>query len=178
MSFPSGRFKPIAAIRLGPAIGWLSSLLRRETFAQGRYGDEAKSKDDWMLSTEEYDAVAATMISRYKAMSAGAILGQSRPLQMLFAWAQAGDEEGPRAMIAAESETDEGLLRALSAMVTKVNSSDRGTYEVIQPSSAKPFIDLEVARARVLSMDMSTLSLGARQQHGRVQMAFKNMDER
>lgn len=164
--------------RLGPAIGWLSSLLRRETFAQGRYGAEAKSKDDWMLSTEEYDAVAATMISRYKAMSAGAILGQSRPLQTLFAWAQAGDEEGPRAMIAAESETDEGLLRVLSAMVTKANSSDRGTYEVIQPSSAKPFIDLEFAHARVLSMDMSTLSLDARQQLGRVQMAFKNMDER
>ncbi|MGQ3180234.1 MAG: hypothetical protein ACT6SC_21810, partial [Blastomonas fulva] len=38
--------------RLGPAIGWLSSLLRRETFAQGRYGDQRKSKDDWMLTFE------------------------------------------------------------------------------------------------------------------------------
>lgn len=164
--------------RLGSAIGWLSSLLRRETFAQGRYGDQAKSKDDWMLSTEEYDAVVATMIARYKAMSAVAILGQSRPLQMLFAWAQAGDEEGPRAMIAAESETEEGLLRVLNAMVTKVNSSDRGTYEVIQPSSATPFIDLEAARSRVLSIDVSTLSFDARQQLERVQTAFKNIDER
>lgn len=163
--------------RFGPAIGWLSSLLRRETFAQGRNGNQTKPKDDWMLSTEEYDAVAATMISRYKAMPAGAILRQSRPLQMLFAWAQAGDEEGPSAMIAAESDTDEGLLRVLSAMVTKVNSSDRGTYEVIQPSNAKPFTDLEAARARVFSMDVSTLSNDARQQFGRVQTAFKNMDE-
>lgn len=164
--------------RLGPAIGWLSSLLRRETFAQGRYGDQAKSKDDWMLSAEEYDAVASTMIARYKAMPAAVILGQSRPLQMLFAWAQAGDEEGPRALIAAESTTDEGLLRALNAMVTKVNSSDRGTYEVIQPSSAKPFFDLEAARLRVFSMDVSTLPADAQQQLARVQTAFKNMAER
>lgn len=164
--------------RLGPAIGWLSSLLRRETFAQGRYGDQAKSKDDWMLSAEEYDAVAATMIARYKAMPAAVILGHSRPLQMLFAWAQAGDEEGPRALLAAESATDEGFLRALNAMVTTVNSSDRGTYEVIQPGSAKPFIDLEAARLRALSMDVSTLPLDAQRQLVRVQTAFKNMEIR
>ncbi len=164
--------------RLGPAIGWLSSLLRHETFAQGRYGDQRKSKDNWMLTFEEYDSVAATMIARYQAMSAKDILGHSRPLQMLFAWAQAGDEKGPYAMITAESETDDGLLRVLDAMVTKVNSSDRGTYEVIQPSSAEPFIDLEAARVRVFSMDESTLSDDARQQLGRVRKAFKNMNER
>ncbi len=163
--------------RLGPAIGWLSSLLRRETFAQGRYGDQAKSKDDWMLSAQEYDAVASTMIARYRAMPAAVILGQSRPLNMLFAWAQAGDEEGPRNLIAAESTTDEGLLRVLNAMVTKVSSSS-GTYEVIQPSSAKPFLDLEAARLRVLSIDVSTLTLDARQQLARVRTAFQNMADR
>lgn len=164
--------------RLGPAIGWLSSLLRRETFAQGRFGDQAKPADEWMLSADEYDAVAATMIARYKAMSAANILGHSRPMEILFAWAQAGDEEGPRASIAAESETDAGLVRVLNAMVTTVNSSDRGTYEVIQPSTAKAFIDLEEARLRTLSMEESKLPLDTRQQFARVLLAFKNTSKR
>lgn len=164
--------------RDGPAIGWLSSLLRRETFAQGRYGDQVKPKDDWMLSTEEYDAVAATMIARYRATPAENILGHSRPLQILFAWAQAGDGEGPRALITAESASDEGLLRVLNAMLTKVSSSDRGVYEVIQPSSAKPFIDLEAARRRVLSLDQSMLPLDAQNQFARVRAAFENLIER
>ena len=161
----------------GSAIGWLSSLLRRETFAQGRYGDQAKPKDDWMLSAEEYDAVAATMIARYRASPAEMILGHSRPLQILFAWTQAGDDEGPRALIAAESASDAGLLRVLNAMLTKVSSSDRGVYEVIQPSSAKPFIDLEAARQRVLSMDETMLPPDAREQFTRVRVAFENMRE-
>ena len=164
--------------RDGPAIGWLSSLLRRETFAQGRYGDQAKPKDDWMLSADEYDAVAATMIARYSAMPAEIILGHSRPLQILFAWIQAGDDEGPRALIASESATDAGLLRVLNAMLTKVSSSNRGVYEVIQPSSAKPFIDLESARQRVLSMDESMLPLNTQAQFARVRTAFENMIER
>jgi hypothetical protein len=161
--------------RDGSAIGWLSSLLRRETFAQGRYGDQAKPKDDWMLSAEEYDAVAATMIARYSAMPAEIILGHSRPLQILFAWVQAGDEEGPRALIAGEAASDAGLLRALSAMLTKVSSSDRGIYEVIQPSSARPFIDLDATRQRFLSMDDSILPLDAREQFTRVRAAFESM---
>lgn len=164
--------------RDGPAIGWLSSLLRRETFAQGRYGNQTKPKDDWMLSADEYDAVAATMIARYSAMPAEIILGHSRPLQILFAWVQAGDDEGPRALIASEAASDAGLLRVLNAMLTKVSSSNRGVYEVIQPSSAKPFIDLEAARQRVLSMDESILPLNAQAQFARVRAAFENMIER
>ena len=161
--------------RDGSAIGWISSLLRHETFAQGRYGDQAKPRDDWMLTAEEYDAVAATMITRYSAMPADIILGHSRPLQILFAWVQAGDDEGPRALIAGEAASDAGLLRALSAMLTKVSSSDRGVYEVIQPSSARPFIDLDAARQRVLSMDHAILPLDAREQFTRVRAAFESM---
>lgn len=35
------------------------------------------------------------MIARYRKMSADEVLATPNPLDLLFAWSQAGDEEGP-----------------------------------------------------------------------------------
>jgi predicted KAP-like P-loop ATPase len=162
----------------GPAIGWLSSLLRRETFGQGRYGDQRKREEEWMLTRDEYDAVAVIMIDRYNALSISEILAQSRPLQLLFAWAQGGETDGPRDRLASAMRSNTGLLEVLNAFVTTVNSSDRGTYEVIQPSNSKPFMNIIEIRERVFALDPKTLPPEAQVHLARVKAAFKNADDR
>jgi hypothetical protein len=59
------------------------------------------------LSEEEYDEVVPVMIDRYRTLSLEDILARSRPLNMLCAWQQAGDAEGPAALMSAGTQTDE-----------------------------------------------------------------------
>jgi predicted KAP-like P-loop ATPase len=159
--------------RDGIALGWLSSLLRRETFAQGRYGDQRKPENEWILSREEYDRVAALMVARFKSLSLRDIVSRSRPLTMLFAWAQAGDPDGPKALFAKETRDDEGLLSALTALITAVDSSDRGRYETLQLNNVEPFMDYQLAIARVKAIKAKNLSAQGATNLVRVQVALK-----
>lgn len=48
-------------------------------------------------------------------MTSDEVLATPRPLHILFAWNQAGDEEGPRKLIASATESEEGLVTTYEA---------------------------------------------------------------
>ncbi len=148
----------------GAAISWLSKLFRRETFAHGRFGDRRRPQQDWILSDPELDQVAAMMIQRYQALTPDDIFGLVNPLDVLFAWSQGGDEDGPKALIAACIATDEGLVATLEKLTTIVSSSDRGTYSVLKRNNLDSFLDFDNARQRVAAMATGAGPLGPRAQ--------------
>lgn len=133
----------------GKAIGWLTSLFRKETFAHGRFGDKLRPKKAWLFTDVELDGITVVMISRYRAMSGDDVFDCPNPINILFAWMQAGDEEGPRQLISANTASDEGLVETLEHLTSTVNSSDRGKYVVLTKESISYFLDYEHVRKRI-----------------------------
>lgn len=133
----------------GAALDWLTTLLRRETFAQGRYGDRKRPESEWYLAPDELDRVSGLMIARYQALSFDALASHRRPISMLFAWSQAGDEDGPRALITKAAGTDAGLIKVLDTLTSGMESSDRGRYTVLKKDNVEPFLDFAAARERL-----------------------------
>jgi hypothetical protein len=105
----------------GEAVSWLTSLFRHETFAHGRHGNRPDS--DRLLTSKELDLVTEVMLDRYRGMSFDDLKAQLQPLSMLFAWQQGGDVAGPRNLLAAEVETDEGLVATLQHLCGRVRTA-------------------------------------------------------
>lgn len=133
----------------GEAISWLTSFMRRETFAHGRYGDRAKPDIDWLVTDEELNSIFDLMLERFRAMSAKDVLSTIRPLNLLFAWRQAGDHEGPKALIEEHATSSAGLIEALNGMTNIRGSSDRGNYSILTRENIEGFLDFDAARARI-----------------------------
>lgn len=74
------------------SIGFLSYLLRGETFAHGLYGGRPKP-DDALLSAEQFDRVRSSMIRRYGSMGLEKILAHRSATTILYAWSQAGGRD-------------------------------------------------------------------------------------
>lgn len=127
----------------GAAIGWLTSIIRSETFAHGKYGDQKKPPETWLLSEPEFEQACEVMLARYRAMTIAQLLSMPRPIQILFAWKQAGDEEGPRKLLAGATVSDAGLLEALDAFASRIDSSDRGRYTVLKRDNVEAFMDYD-----------------------------------
>lgn len=138
----------------GCAIEWLTSTLRRETFAHGRYGDRAKPEQDRILTSQELDAAAAALLARYRNLTIDELTKLVDPVSLLFAWRQSGDEEGPRQLVGAAFEADEWLVALLETMRGTVQSS-AGRYQVIKRDSLEPFMDFDEARRRLEKMAMN-----------------------
>jgi len=133
----------------GVAISWLTSLFRRETFAHGRLGERRRPDEEWLFTNEELDQITVFMLNRYRTMSASDVLGCPNPINILFAWRQTGDEQGPRLLVEKNIESDEGLIETLERMTTKINSSDRGMFDVLKKDNLKEFMDYQHAYRRV-----------------------------
>ena len=54
----------------GQAVGWLMNVIRHETFADGRYGDQKSDPSDWIITDEEYDSAVAYIPERIKGTDA------------------------------------------------------------------------------------------------------------
>lgn len=139
----------------GRALGWLTSVLREEIFAHGRFGNRKKTQDEWLLPDPEFELACQTMVARYRSMTIGAILASPRPLGIFFAWSQAGYEAEPREAIANSTRTDEGLVEVLSAFTTSVESSNRGRYTVLNKEYGNIFFDYDVAISRLKAIATS-----------------------
>lgn len=133
----------------GPAIEWLTEILRRETFAHGRYGGRKRPERDWLLSDGELDEVSAAMVARYRKMSPAEVLATPSPLNLLFGWLQAGDGEGPRALMTEAIKSDSGLIAVLDTMTSLRETSERGRFRVLKSDNVEPFIDFGDARKRL-----------------------------
>lgn len=136
----------------GSAIGWLTSLLRHETFAHGRYGEQRRPKEEWLFTDEQLDRINALMVRRYRAMSAHDVLSSLNPISLLFAWLQAGDAESPRRMVQAKIVTDDGLVDTLECLTGTVQSSGRGSFKVLKKDSLAHFMDYEEAREKISAL--------------------------
>jgi len=134
----------------GEAVSWLTSLFRHETFAHGRHGNRPDS--DRLLTPDELDLVTEVMLDRYRRMSFDDIKRQLQPLSMLFAWQQGGDEDGPRTLLAAEVETDEGLVATLQHLCGQVRTATPTAAREIATlsrSNIASLVDYESARERI-----------------------------
>ncbi|MDX8528057.1 P-loop NTPase fold protein [Mesorhizobium sp. MSK_1335] len=137
----------------GEAIGWLTFVFRHEIFAHGRFGDRRRHDSDWVLATEQQlDDAIRIMLSRYKAMALKDIQQSPRPLSLLFAWQQAGDEKGPRQLLGTHGKSDEGLLQTLEGLTSQINTSNRGIVTVLSRENIGPFLDYEEAVKRVKAL--------------------------
>ncbi len=150
--------------RRGAAVGWLTSLFRRETFAHGRFGNRLRSEAEWLFTDAELDQIARLMLGRYRKMSASDVFGCPNPISLLFAWRQGGDEQGPRKLIRATIASDEGLIETLEHLTSTIDSSNRGTFRVLKKDNLDPFMDYEDAAQRLRALtDRSDLGARARQ---------------
>lgn len=145
----------------GRAIGWLTSLLRHETFAHGRYGGRRSPESEWLFSDDELTQISDILHNRYLAMSVSDLLACPNPGSILFAWQQLGDEHGPRQLVTVASSSDVGLIEILEKLTSLIISSDRGKYDVIKPENIAPFMDYDATRERVKDLETDTV-LGER----------------
>lgn len=129
----------------GASIGWLTSVLRTEIFSHGRWGDQKKSSDQWLLPAAEFERACELMLVRYGAMSIDEIIASPRAVHILYAWAQAGDDAGPRTLIAQAFRTDQGLLNVLNTFTATAISSDIGRYTYLKLDDLKRFTDEDIA---------------------------------
>ncbi|MCZ4288992.1 KAP family P-loop NTPase fold protein [Hoeflea alexandrii] len=150
-----------AMFRDGAAIGWLTTLFRSETFAHGRYGNRKISDAEWLFSDGELNKITELMLSRYRDMSAEELFATPDPANLLYAWQQGGDRQGPRDLLQAHIASDVGLIQTLSHLSNTINSSDRGVFRVLRKDSIEPFIDYDAAAKRILGLEAHP-DLGAR----------------
>lgn len=94
----------------GTSLGFLSYLLRDETFGHGYYGNRPNSTDR-LTSREGFEVIRKIMIERYGAGGIDTVMTEPRATDMLYAWSQAGAREDVVQRVAAQSGDDAWLLR-------------------------------------------------------------------
>ena len=113
------------------------------------YVDRKKRPEEWWLFENEFEAACQIIIERYRAMSLEILIDTPRALDLLFAWRQAGDDEGPSKFIDEVSRSDQALIDILSVFVTSVYNSDKGRYVVIKSEYIDAFLDYESVKKRL-----------------------------
>lgn len=110
-ALPADRFdqalKPV--FEVSTSLGFLTYLLRDETFGHGFFGDRPNSQDR-LTSREEFDAMRAIISARYAAGGLDQMLAEQRATDMLYAWAQAGGRDDVIERVAARSTDDAWLV--------------------------------------------------------------------
>ena len=175
---PEDRSKTIIELfEHGEAIGWLTTLFRRDTFAQGRYGDQEKPESQWLFTAEELNLITTKMIDRYQRMTFRQVVESIDTVSLLFAWYQGGDEDGPRKLVDGQITNDSSLIRVLTALTSSINSSNGGKFDVLKRDNLKAFIGYDDARKRIeeiaAQLDKSEEQEAAR----RLVEAFKDGDQ-
>lgn len=155
----------------GSAIGWLTSLFRREIFAHGLFGERKSSESEWLFSEVEFNSIVKIMTDRYARMGGDEILNSPKPTDILFAWNQTGDIQGPRRKIETLISSDEGLVQTLERLTSPVLSSERGRYEVLREENLKHIMDYGTVMHRIYSLK-SDQELGQRAE--RLATAFED----
>jgi hypothetical protein len=151
----------INAFSEGKALGWLTSILRRETFAHGLYGDQERPEHEWILSQAELEAIIPVIVRRFEGVGLEGVLSLPEGLSALFGWMQAGQDEKVKELIARKIESDEGLVGFLERLATTTRSS-AGDYQSIRPDTLQPLTDYEIAQQRISDLAARSDDLGVR----------------
>lgn len=139
----------LTMFRKGEAIGWLTTLFRKETFAHGRFGERRRPDNEWLFTDVELDRIEETLLDRYRAMSAHDIFACPEPVNLLFAWKQGGDEHGPGTFIESHAQSDVGFLETLENLMSTMSSSDRGRFKVLKKDIISEFMNVEETSTRL-----------------------------
>lgn len=91
------------------SLGFLTYLLRDETFGHGSYGDRP-SPTDRLSSREEFEHIRTVMIARYSAGGLDTVMAERWATNMLYAWSQAGARDDMVERVATRSGDDSWLL--------------------------------------------------------------------
>ena len=113
---------------------------------------KAATEADKSQLKNELDRVFELMLTRFRGMSVTEILDVIHPLDILFAWRQAGDEAGPSDLLKKHIATDQGLVEVLEKLTTIRNSSDRGSYSVLTRDNVDSFLDFDASRERIKAL--------------------------
>ncbi len=136
----------------GVAISWLTTVLRRETFSHGRYGDRPRAESEWLMTDNELDQIIQLMLGRFRKMLPEELLGVISPANLLFAWRQCGDEKGPQKLVDECMASDSGLIAILEKFENTVRSSDRGNFKTLRRENLAEFFDYDDVVQRVNSL--------------------------
>jgi hypothetical protein len=107
----------------GGSLGFVSHLLRAETFAQGFHGDRA-DPTECLISAELFKKIRLIMLARFRAGGLEAILGERQAITMLYAWSQAGGRDELVEQIEHRTQDDAELLAIMRAICSTSTSSD------------------------------------------------------
>lgn len=111
-ALPGDRFDAAlkAMFEASTSLGFLSYLLRDETFGHGFYGDRP-DPNDRLTSRDVFEIIRQIMIARYTAGGVDTILMEHRATDMLYAWSQAGDRDKMVSLVSERSDDNGWLLR-------------------------------------------------------------------
>lgn len=142
----------------GPSMGFISHLLRAETFSHGFYGDRP---DPWdcMTTPEMFGRIRLIMLDRYSALGLDRILAAPHAVTMLYAWPQAGGRDDVVQAVGQHTADPEAFVDFMLKICTSSLSS-RGANLSLSLDAIHTFFDNPpdiVRRLRTLAAETPPL---------------------
>ncbi|MBF9150893.1 KAP family P-loop NTPase fold protein [Novosphingobium jiangmenense] len=136
--YPSKKFRAalVKISKHSSSLGFLTELLRRETFALGVYGNR-RDPDKALGDRETFDRIAAVMIKRFRRMGLEGVMAHPCATDMLYAWSQAGGRDELNKEIERKSEDDDWLLAFLQKLYGPTSNLSRDGLATFFDSPAK-----------------------------------------
>lgn len=110
-ALPDVRFDPAfkALFEASTSLGFLSYLLRDETFGHGYYGNRP-DPNDRLTSPGGFELIRTIMLTRYRSGGLNRVMEEQGATRMLYAWSQAGGRDYLFEQVAAHALDDSWLL--------------------------------------------------------------------
>jgi hypothetical protein len=107
----------------GQSLGFLSHLLRNETFSHGFYGDRPDTAAA-ATTPDTFDRIRKIMLQRYGRVGLDRIMGERDAITILYAWSQAGGRDDlVRAVAEYTAEDDAFVMFMLKICTSSVSTS-------------------------------------------------------
>lgn len=125
----------------GQSLGFISRLLRDETFSHGFYGKRPDAANA-ATSKETFDRIRKIMLRRYATAGLDRIMEQRQAITILYAWAQAGGRDEVVRAVAVRTVEDEAfvdfMLKICSTSVSTAGANLLLSFEAIHNFFASP----------------------------------------
>src|SRR6185503_11849626 len=105
----------------GASTGFLSYLLRAETFAHGFYG-ERPDPNECLVSHDVFAEIRDSMLRRYDALGIDKVVADRSATTILYAWAQAGGREDVIGRVRTQSQRDDWFIGFLHRLFGPTSS--------------------------------------------------------
>ncbi|WP_394659018.1 hypothetical protein [uncultured Novosphingobium sp.] len=110
----------------GLSLGFISHLLRNETFSHGFYGDRPNASDA-ITDRATFDTVRSIMVRRYAAGGLHRILAERNAITILYAWSQAGGRDEVVKAVAERTAEDGAFVELMLKICSTSVSSPAAT---------------------------------------------------